>query len=95
MATKKNKGWIPLLTESTRIAGRLLRAHRAGFKLFHHTEVAAMVECLTQHILATHLRILMGELWDKHGLEIMEFPDKSKRTDVDTRLEHRLKKPLR
>ncbi len=51
-----------------------------------------MVECLTQHILATHLRQQMGRLWDLHGKTLMSFPDPSKRTDVDLRLESRLLK---
>ncbi len=64
--------WTPRIETTRRIAGRLLRAHRAedGFAL-GALDVDRCVDGITLTFLAAELRRRLGMLWLLHGSDVV------------------------
>jgi len=81
------KPWTPRVNTTRRIAGRLLRAHRADVLTLAPLEVDKCVDGITRPFLPTELRRQLGRLWISEGSTVVGTEDPERRSPLDDDLD--------
>ena len=81
------KRWTPRVNMARRMAGRLLKAHRAGLITLEPMEVYRCIDSITIRFLPTETRRQLGRLWLAEGAAVVKTEDPKRRRPIDDDLD--------